>query len=654
MRRAATRAIMAAIAAAQVAGAAARAESANAAVAADGDDEAPREPTHVEAIEWHGVSALDSGVLEDAILTAEPTWVDRVLFWRSKPVFREEALERDMRRIADAYAEESYFEASARYELAWNDARDRVRIDIFVIEGESVRLEDWELEVPDQAPLSADHWTELRALLPRPGVLFGSRLYRETRDAVLLRLADLGHPAAALEGGAEVDLATHVARVVWKAELGPRVRLGAIEVTGLDRVQEKIVRRELQFREGDVYSGKTLGESERRVYDLGLFRSVAIQANRPDRGSEPEPDARAEAAEPQREQPEPRSEEVWPVEVRVAERDLRSFRISVGYGTEDLFRTRASWLHRNFLGEARHFEVRGEYSALIAGASAELRQAHLLDSDVRGWIRGTAFQEDEPAYDANRVISGIGVERLFARHWIVSAEPIVEWGRVEDSKVDDPTDPDGPREVFLDSLRLALRRSTVDDEVDPRRGSRLEFTLEPSTRALGSDLNYLEATVEGRAYVPIHVTVLAIRLKASTFEPLGSDGRGDVPLFKRLYAGGSVSVRGFDYHRLGPRDKDGDPLGGLSLAEGSLELRFPIWPAVGGLLSGLGGVVFLDAGEVSKRPHDWRGDDFFYAGGGGLRLGTPVGPIRLDVGHVLNPSDFEKDFRVHFSVGHTF
>ena len=631
MRRSTTRAIAAAVAAALVAIA-----------AAAEDDEAAEERTHVAELVWHGVSALDSKLLEDAILTEEPNWIDRLLFWRTKPVFRADALERDMQRIADAYAAEGYFEASARYELAWNDARDRVRIDVFVTEGEPVQLADWTLDVAEGTRLSDEQQAELRALLPSPGGRFGSRLYRETRDAVMRRLADLGYPAAALEGGAEVDLATHVARVVWIAEPGPIVRLGAIEVTGLDRVQEKIVRRELQFREGDVYSAKTLSESERRVYDLGLFRSVAIQAKRP------------ESPESTESKSEEKSEEVWPVEVRVAERDPRSFRISVGYGTEDLFRTRASWLHRNFFGEARRFEVRGEYSALVRGGSAELRQAHLFDSAVRGWIRGSSFQEDEPAYEANRVIASVGLERPFAEYWTASVEPVVEYGRIEDFKVDDPTDPEGPREVFLDSLRFQLRRSSVDNQIEPRRGTRLDVTLEPSARALGSDLNYLAATVEGRGFVPIWVTVLAIRLKVATLEPLGGDGRGDVPLFKRLYSGGSVSVRGFDYHRLGPRDADGDPLGGLSLAEGSVELRFPLWPAVSGLWSRLGGVAFFDTGQISTRPHDWRGEDFFYAVGGGLRLRTPVGPIRLDVGHVLNPSDFEKDFRVHFSVGHTF
>jgi outer membrane translocation and assembly module TamA len=471
---------------------------------------------------------------------------------------------------------------------------------------------------------------------------------------VLGRFADVGHPAAELTGGADVDLANHVARVAWRVESGPVVHLGPIEVTGLERVQEKIVRRELPFAEGDRYSTKALREGERRVSDAGLFRSVAVQAKRPDRDGEPptvEPPS--EGAAP-RAVPEAKPEEVWPVEVSVAERDPRSFRVSVGYGTEDQFRTRVSWLHRNFLGEARRLEVRGEYSAVLAGGSIELHQPHLLDSDWSGLARIRLFQEDEPAYEAHRVVSGLGVERRFADHWTFRAGTDFEWGRVDDAKVDDPSDPEGPREAFLDSVPLGLRRSSVDDEVDPHRGTRLDLTVVPSARALGSDLNSIETSLEGRAYVPIDVTVLAIRLRVATLEPFGGDGRGDVPLFKRLYAGGSASVRGFEYHRLGPRDAEGDPLGGLSLAEGSLELRFPIWPAGGGWWSHLGGVVFADAGEVSRKPHDWRADDVFYAVGGGIRVATPIGPIRLDVGHVLNPTDFESDVRVHFSVGHTF
>ncbi len=653
-RRARAGAILGAIAVAQLVAPPAHSEGDPAVVERETAEQASEPLAEVEEIVWHGVSALDRDRLEEAIVTTAPDWVDRLLFWRTRPGFREEALERDMRNLADAYAAEGYFEASARYELEWNQARTLVRVDLFVSEGEPVRLESWQLEVPDDAPISPEDRSALHDLLPDPGVIFGSRLYRETRAAVLGRFADVGHPAAELAGGADVDLANHVARVAWRVEPGPLVHLGPIEVIGLERVQEKIVRRELPFAEGDRYATKALREGERRIYDLGLFGSAAVQAKRPDhQGEHPTVEPATEAAAP-RTAPEAKAEEVWPVEVRVAERDPRSIRVSVGYGTEDLFRTRVSWLHRNFLGEARRLEVRGEYSALLGGGSIELQQRHLLDSDWSGSARISLFQEDEPAYRAQRVVSGLGVERRFARYWTFRAGTAFEWGRVDDSKVDDPSDPDGPREAYLDGIPLGLRRSSVDDEVDPHLGTRFDLTVVPSARALGSDLNSIETSLEGRAYVPIDVTVLAIRLKAATLEPFGGDGRGDVPLFKRLYAGGSASVRGFEYHRLGPRDADGDPLGGLSLAEASLELRFPIWPAVSGWWSRLGGVVFADAGEVSREPHDWRADDAFYAVGGGIRLATPVGPIRLDVGHVLNPSRFESDVRVHFSVGHTF
>jgi outer membrane protein assembly complex protein YaeT len=605
------------------------------------EDEASEEEPRVSKIEWRGVEALDPDELEDAIVTSAPGLLDRLRFWRPQPAFQEQFLRRDMQRIADAYAAEGYFEAQARYELTWNEDRSRVRIRILVSEGKPVQLAFWGLRVPEAAPLSARERESLQQLLPLPGTVFGTRRYREVREAVLGRTADFGCPAAHLEGGAEVDLAAHLARVTWDLHPGPSVRLGWISVDGLEQVQEKIVRRELRIEPGDSYSRASLTASERRVYDVGLFRSVAIQAEPPPEHQEAIPG-------------EPWPEEVWPVEVRVAEREPHSFRVSVGYGTEDLFRTRVSWLHRNFYGEARRLELSGEYSDLVAGGGIQLDQPYLFDLDVRGRARVKAFQEDDAAYLAQRVVSGVAMEHPFAEHWSVRGGYTFEWGDVTDQKVNSRVDPAGPSPAFLSLLPMGLRRETVKDESDPKGGTWLDLDVEPSLRVLGSRVDYVQVTAEGRAYLPLFGTVLALRARAATIEPLAGDGRSDVPLFKRLYTGGSTSVRGFDNHRLGPRDSGGEPLGGLSLAEGTLELRFPIWPEIGSFWRYLGGVAFVDAGQVQVEPHGWNQKDFFYSVGGGIRVGTPVGPIRVDVGHVLNPTAFDSDFRVHLSVGQTF
>ena len=141
--------------------------------------------------------------------------------------------------------------------------------------------------------------------------------------------------------------------------------------------------------------------------------------------------------------------------------------------------------------------------------------------------------------------------------------------------------------------------------------------------------------------------MLALKLRLGSLEPFAGDAERDVPVYERFFSGGSTTVRGFDYQELGPQDEDGDPAGGFSLLEASAELRFPIWRA-------LGGVAFVDAGQVGAEPWRFRGSDLFFSVGAGLRYSTPVGPLRVDLAQVIDPPDGQDGLRIHFSIGHAF
>ncbi|MEO0763687.1 MAG: BamA/TamA family outer membrane protein, partial [Pseudomonadota bacterium] len=112
-------------------------------------------------------------------------------------------------------------------------------------------------------------------------------------------------------------------------------------------------------------------------------------------------------------------------------------------------------------------------------------------------------------------------------------------------------------------------------------------------------------------------------------------------------SGGSGSVRGFAEDFVGPLDEDGDPIGGRSVVEGGLELRFPIF-------GDLGGVGFVEGGSVSDEIFPDFDAGFQYAAGGGFRYYSPVGPIRLDVAVPLNPRDADDSFQFYISIGQAF
>jgi outer membrane protein insertion porin family/translocation and assembly module TamA len=591
------------------------------------------DPT-VSGIHWEGVDAIGEAELGKGILSTAPSWK----FWKPRPRFDEQTLVEDLDRIAEFYREKGFYEAAATYELEWNADRSEVDVRIKVTEGEPIRLDRWHLEIPPSVVLSeAQRQGLLQGIPTEEGSVFGAEVYRATRKRLMGGIADFGYPAAGLKGGAEIDLEARSADVHWTLLAGPLVRFGPVRIEGLSCLDEEVLHELLTFEEGQVFSRKALGASERRIYNLGLFSSVAIRAKAPEQKG-----AVAAATAP----PD-RGEAVWPVEVRVKESKPRSFRVGIGYGSDEEFRAQASWEHRNFFGGARRFQIRGKYSSLVSGFDGEFVQPRLGGFPVHLELLASVFEEDLPGYKANRFTTALLLRHGIGGPWTLRGGPAFEWGRVREFKALHPEGEEGPDISWLSSLLVGLSRRTVDDRVAPRRGSWVDMRVEPYLGVFGSNVDYLRFVGEARGFVPFKQVVLALRVKAGTIEPVGGSRRGDIPVFKRFYSGGSNSVRGFSYQRVGPVDQFGKPQGGFTIAEGSSEIRFPVWRQLQGL-------VFVDAGQVHPLPSQLSLNDFLYSTGAGLRLRTRVGLVGGDVGFPLNPPEGVDRFRLHFSVGHTF
>ncbi len=290
-------------------------------------------------------------------------------------------------------------------------------------------------------------------------------------------------------------------------------------------------------------------------------------------------------------------------------------------------------------------KVNVKYSAINASVQALFAQPHFLTQHTKGIVE---FRQDRDEED-NYVLYGSRLrprlEHRFSKTLSASLGYRLEADKL--SEVDDATvEAIGAvkKDLLLFGPVVALVWNTVENPLDPRDGGVLSFDGEVG--GTGGDFRFTKGSVEAKKYTELPgEVVLANRLKIAFADSIGAIE--NLPLFERLYAGGQGSVRGFGRRRLGPRSSENDPIGGLSLLEGSLELRRAIW-------EGVGGAVFFDFGQVSTRRLRPPVDDLKGGTGIGLSYATAVGPIRIDVAFPLEQPPGDSAFQVYFSIGQFF
>lgn len=581
----------------------------------------------VGSISFEGAQAASARQLRQQLFTTSRPWWKP---WEERPELSEEAVQQDAERLESHYRALGYFEAQVSAEVARDADSDVADVVFHIEEGPPILLAERGIEVPAELSALAPSGSLVEGLPLVVGEVFSLERYNASKTELLARLAEQGRPRAEVVGGADVYVPQREAKLTWRVVPGPIVRFGPVRVVGLDEIDEELVRREITLEEGAVYSLSALRETRDQVQSLRLFRSVVARP-RPDEAIPAGPD-----------------QAIWPVDLEVRERPRHALRLGLGYGTDDGPRVQAAYTHRNLLGGARLFEATGRYSRLERSFSGTLEQPHWLARRQRLLLESSLGQQTTPAYDADRMLGGVHVTRAFGERWSIRAGYELSWARIRDADDDAGRFLEDPeRSVFLSGLRLGVRRTTVENPLDPRGGSWLDLAVAPFLGPLGSDESFVRAVAEGRLYQPIRSTVLAARLQLATIEPFGATRAGDVPLTERLYLGGASTVRGFEYWRLGPSEADGDPIGGTSSVLASLEWRFPVREPVAG-------VLFVDAGKVALDPHAFGPRDLTFSTGFGIRLATPLGPIRLDIAFPLNAPDDAKETFFHLSIGQAF
>ncbi|HSH71157.1 MAG TPA: POTRA domain-containing protein, partial [Deferrisomatales bacterium] len=392
----------------------------------------------------------------------------------SRPPFSGAALDRDLKSLSDAYLSQGFLDA--RVAVLEQDVSGTGKVHLRVRVDEGLRYRYSAVECTGDLELSGPELEDQTGL--RPGMPADPRTLENGRRALLRHLTEQGREGARVEVSSERDPQRSKVQVRYQVVAGPPETFGQIVVSGNTRTQTKIIRRELTFHEGQLWSRDAVAESRRRVYRLGFFRSVRI---------EPLPAAVGGG--------------VRDVRVSVEEQDAGSFTVGFGYGQEEGFKGSVTLAHTNLQGFGRSLEFRASADNLEESYAVNFREPWLFNHPVNLRLSLLKTYEDRAAYNLSSAGLQSALEKEFTERLQGSLLYTLSSNRL--SSVRDPkvVEDEQFNDYLLSAIGPVLAWDSRDDPFNPRSGFYHTLTAEWALPAVGSQVRYDRYTASGATYL---------------------------------------------------------------------------------------------------------------------------------------------------------
>jgi outer membrane protein assembly complex protein YaeT len=548
--------------------------------------------------------------------------------WGKPPPFQPQDLEYDVERLKIYYRNQGFYHTEIKPEVAYGPGGE-VNVTLVIHEGPPIKITDIKVEVSGKVNLA-----ELKGKWPlKPGDRLVDKSYDALKNLYLNYLPNHGYPRVQVRGQVRLNEEQNTASILITVNPGPLSYFGPVNIKDEEKLETPAaaIREKITFKSGQLFNLGELFNTQRKLYATDLYRSVVLT-------------------------PEvvPRQETSIPIVIEIEEKRQRSLKLGLGYGDEEKVRARVGLRYRNLGGGGRLLDLDARYSAIgylfselftnpvVFGTKFDfVNQSGVRRRDLPGFTDQAYFTQSRLERDIPwnlRVYFGHGLE--FARPFDI---PVATLILLEGTQ---------PQKTYRASFALlGVRQDTVDNPANPHHGGYLEWASQIAPTFLGSGLQFAQSVLDLRRYHAIADSdfVLAGRVRFGVIQPI--QGTQQIPISRLFFAGGANSVRGYSLDLLGPRNATNNPTGGEAVTEFSIEGRFPI-----PVYKNIGGVVFMDAGNVYTKIHNLDLGQLKYSPGFGIRYLSPVGAVGLDFAFPTNRINYVTDkwFQIHFSVGYGF
>jgi len=614
----------------------------------------------IKQIRVIGNKVFSERQLISEISLSTPGWFT----WYTKTdQYSKQKLSGDLEALRSYYLNRGYLEFNVEStQVSISPDKKDIYITINISEGEKYTVSD--VKIAGESLVTEEELKKL-IFLKAGDTYSGERLTNSTK-AIQDRLGALGYAFANANAQPELNRGAHTVAFTIFVDPGRRVYVRRINVTGNTKTRDEVVRREMRQPEGGWYDVDAIKLSKERLERLAYFKEVNLETPQV-AGTNDQVD----------------------VNIAVTEKPTGTFNIGAGYGQGDGLILTTAVQQSNVFGSGQTVGLQVDTSKLNRTVALSGTDPYFTDNGVSRTF-DLFYRTTDPSElslgDFRLQTAGTGV---------TFGVPFTEYdtvffgARFEHTHIDLAVD---SPQVYIDYVNtfgestnayiatVGWQRDSRDSGISPTRGRYQRANLESTLPA--GQLRYYRASYQQTYYYPISSN-WTLSLNGEVDIGHGYGGR-PLPVFKNYYAGGIGSIRGFETSSVGPRDINGDPIGGAKRFNGNVELLFPL-PGTG-KDKAFRGFVFGDFGgvygegtpiSVNRRFKSTEttitstdvngvvttttapitrlvGSGFKYSIGFGINWLSPLGALKLSYGIPLRVQPEDKVQRLQFNIGNSF
>ncbi len=553
-------------------------------------------------------------------------------FFRSG-IYKKEGVEEDMERLVSFYRRAGFLDAKSSFELSFDKKKRHIELIIKIEEGNKYITGETILSGVSVFPEESVR----KVLKLKNGDTFTEEALHQDLTSIQEFYFDRGYITAQVRPDTILNPQTQRVDIKYTIVENELAYVNKINIRGNTKTKDIVIRRELRIAPGERFDGLKIKRSKERLYNLGFFEELTFD-------TEPT------------QYPNRRD---LVVEVKEAKTGELSF--GGGFSSIDRLVGFAEIEQRNFdlfnfptfTGDGQDLKLRAQLGTVRRDYLLSWTEPWIFDyplsfgfdlyntTRLRSGTSGYAYDEERQGGDLR-----LGKEfNEYLRGDLTYRLELVDISDISAGASADLRSEEG--ENTISSLLFQLTRDTRDNKFNPTTGLLLIGSTELAGGPFIGDKDFTK-WIGAVSHYSTHFEkyVLEMRLRTGFVESFGDTSA--VPIYERFFAGGTYTVRGFKERDVGPKDVSGDPVGGNSMLIGNIEVTFPI-------VENLKGALFFDAGNVWSEVGDFVSSGLKYGVGTGIRIKTPIGPVRLDFGYPFNTDPGqEKKGRFHFSMSRGF